>query len=217
MKFIRRRWNMSQRKASREWSMIRTADDTELEVIQEYLLVGFISRFPFAKDPWWLRHDFRKVIGTMVEEEAVLSDPEALSALHLGDAPVPVQRVRMFLLPDSTGSPNLSRAIIEKIQEQGGPFPDGTVMWIDIASSDMFRAPWILEPSVVAYGIGRLPVRRAILGPSASLLMEFGREPDPGEWIFIGREFQPVSWEIRGRLILLTCKAKGRFPLTQNR
>ncbi len=199
---------MSQWKASRRWSMRRTADDKELEGIQENLLVGFISRFPFAKDPWWFRNDFRAVVGTTVER-AVLSDPEVLSALDLGDAPVTVQRVRLFLRPDSTSS-DLSQAIIEKIQEQGGPFPDGTVMWIDIASSDAFRFPWMLEPTTVAYGIGYLPVRRAILGPFASLLMEFGRELDPSEWIFIGREFQPVSWEIQERIILLTCKERGR-------
>jgi hypothetical protein len=204
----KRRWNMSQQKAYQRHGVGRTVDDMELEGIQENLLVGFISRFPFAKDPWSFRNSFREVIGTMVEM-AVLSDPEVLSALRLGDAPVPVQRVRLFLRPDSAGSPDLSRAIIEKIQEQGGPFPDGTVMWIDIASSDAFRFPWMLKPPMVAYAIGRLPVRRAVLGPSAELLMELGRELDPGEWIFIGREFQPVSWEIQERTILLICKSRG--------
>jgi hypothetical protein len=208
MKFIRRRRNMSQRKASQGWSVGRAVDDMELDGIQENLLVGFISRFPFVKDPWWLRHDFRKVIGTIVEE-AVLSDPEALSALGLGDAPVPVRRVRLFLRPDSAGSPDLSQAVFEEIRRQGGPFPDATVMWIDIASADAFRFPWMLKPPMVAYAIGRLPVRRAVLGPFARLLMELGREPDPGEWIFIGREFQPESWEIQGRTILLSCKPRG--------
>ncbi len=188
--------------------MRRTVDDKELEGIQENLLVGFISRFPFVKDPWSLRSNFRAVIGTTVER-AVLSDPEALSALRLGDAPVSVQRVRLFLRPDPTGSPDLSRAIIEKIQEQGGPFPDGTVMWIDIASSDAFRFPWMLKPPAIACAIGRLPARRAVLGPFARVLLELGRELDPGEWIFIGREFQPESWEIQGRAILLSCKPMG--------
>jgi hypothetical protein len=199
---------MSQRKASQGWGVGRTVDDMELEGIQENLLVGFISRFPFVKDPWWLRSSFRAVIGTAVEM-AVLSDPEVLSALGLGDAPVPVQRVRLFLLPDSAGSSELSEAVIEEIQKQGGPFPDGTVMWIDIASSDAFRFPWMLKPPKVAYGIGRLPVRRAVLGPFARLLMEMGRDLDPGEWIFIGRELQPESWEIQGRTILLSCKPRG--------
>jgi hypothetical protein len=54
MKFVRRRWNMSQRKASQGWSVGRTVDDMELEGIQENLLVGFISRFSFVKDPWSL-------------------------------------------------------------------------------------------------------------------------------------------------------------------
>ena len=121
---------MSQRKASQGWGAGRAVDEMELDGIQENLLVGFISRFPFVKDPWWPRHDFRKVVGTTVEE-AVLSDPEALSALRLGDAPAPVQRVRLFLRPDSAGSPDLSQAILEEIQRQGGPFPDATVMWID--------------------------------------------------------------------------------------
>jgi hypothetical protein len=169
-----------------------------------------------VKDPWSLRSNFRAVIGT-VSEEAHLSDPKALSALGLGDAPVSVQRVRLFLRPDSAGSPDLSRAIFEEIQEQGGPFPDGTVAWIDIASPDVFRSPWLLEPPRVAYGIGRLPVRWAVLGPLATLLMEFGRELGPGEWIFLGREFQPISWEIQERIILLTCKEMGRPLLTRNR
>ena len=199
---------MSQRKASQGWGAGRAVDDMELDGIQENLLVGFISRFPFVKDPWWLRHDFRKVVGTTVEE-AVLSDPEALSALGLGDAPVPVRRVRLFLRPDSAGSPDLSQAVFEEIRRQGGPFPDATVMWIDIASADAFRFPWMLKPPMVAYAIGRLPVRRAVLGPFARLLMELGREPDAGEWIFIGREFQPESWEIQGRTILLSCKPRG--------
>ena len=82
-------------------------------------------------------------------------------------------------------------------------------MWIDIASADAFRFPWMLKPPMVAYAIGRLPVRRAVLGPFARLLMELGREPDAGEWIFIGREFQPESWEIQGRTILLSCKPRG--------
>jgi hypothetical protein len=208
MKFIRRRWNMSQRKASRGWGVGRTVDDMELEGIQENLLVGFISRFPFVKDPWSLRSNFRAVIGT-ISEEAHLSDLKVLSALGLGDAPVPVQRVRLFLRPDSAGSPDLSQAIFEEIQEQGGPFPDATVMWIDIASSDAFRFPWMLKPPMVAYAIGRLPVQRAVLGPFARLLMELGRDLDPGEWIFIGREFQPESWEIQGRTIILSCKPRG--------
>jgi hypothetical protein len=187
---------MSQRKASQGWGVGRTVDDMELEGIQENLLVGFISRFPFVKDPWSLRSNFRAVIGT-ISEEAHLSDLKVLSALGLGDAPVPVQRVRLFLRPDSAGSPDLSQAIFEEIQEQGGPFPDATVMWIDIASSDAFRFPWMLKPPMVAYAIGRLPVRRAVLGPFARLL------------IFIGREFQPESWEIQGRTILLSCKPRG--------
>jgi hypothetical protein len=58
------------------WGVGRTVDDIELDGIQENLLVGFISRFPFVEDPWSLRNSFRKVIGTMVER-AVLSDPAA--------------------------------------------------------------------------------------------------------------------------------------------
>jgi hypothetical protein len=196
---------MSHRESSQGWSVGRAVDAMELRGIQENLLVGFISRFPFVKDPWWFRHEFRKVIGTVVEE-AILGDPEVLSALDLGNAPVPVQRVRMFLLQDPAGSPDLYRAIIEKIKEQGGPFPDKTVTSIDIVSSDALRFPWMLEPPRVAYAIGRLPVRRAVLGPHARLLMEFGRDLDLGEGIFIGREIQPASWEIHGRTILLTCK-----------
>jgi len=190
--------------------MGRAEASRELEMLREGLFKGFAGRFALATDPWprWRERLLSRVVDTTIEE-AFLDDPEALSALRLGDAPAPVQRVRLFLRPDSAGSPDLSQAVFEEIRRRGGPFPDATVMWIDIASADAFRFPWMLKPPMVAHAIGRLPVRRAVLGPFARLLMELGREPDAGEWIFIGREFQPESWEIQGRTILLSCKPRG--------
>ncbi|MFZ8843672.1 hypothetical protein [Thermoflexus sp.] len=186
--------------------MGRAEASRELEMLREGLFKGFAGRFALATDPWprWRERLLSRVVDTTIEE-AFLDDPEALSALRLGDAPVPVRRVRLFLRPD----PDISQANAEQIQGHGDPLPGRTVVWIDVASLDAFRFPWMLNPGTVAYWIGRLPVYRAVLGPSASLLMEFFRDLDLVEWVLIGHKFQPESWEIKERAILLSCKPRG--------
>jgi hypothetical protein len=93
----------------------------------------------------------------------------------------------------------------EEIRKRGGVSPDGTLVVLDIASADAFRYPYMLDPGHLAFWIGRLPVRRAAFGPHARVLLELFREPSLDDCMCIGRDFRPLTWEIRGNRIRLTC------------
>lgn len=132
--------------------------------------------------------------------EVTLYQPEDLNALGLS-SPARAQRIRAALLDP--------REVSEEIRKQGGVSPDGTLVVLDIASTDAFRYPYLFTPGHLAFWIGRLPVRRAAFGLNAKVLLEFFREPSLDDCICIGREFRPLTWEIQGNRIRLTCLSAG--------
>ncbi len=136
----------------------------------------------------------------VIVEEATLDQPEVLGALGLG-SPARAQRIRAALLDP--------QAVSEEARRRGGVSPDGTLVVLDIASADTFRYPYLLYPDRLAFWIGKLPVRRAALGPQARVLLEFFREPSMDDCIYIGREFRPLMWEIRANRIRLICLPAG--------
>jgi hypothetical protein len=129
-------------------------------------------------------------------EEPKLGQPEEMEALGLG-SPTRAQRIRAALLNP--------RAVREEIRKRGGVSPDGTLVVMDIASADAFRYPYLLNPWHLAFWIGRLPVRRAAFGPHAKVLLELFREPSLDDCMCIGREFRPMTWEIRANRVRLIC------------
>jgi hypothetical protein len=129
-------------------------------------------------------------------EGTTLDQPGDLDALGLS-SPTRAQRIRAALLNP--------KAVSEEIRKRGGVSPDGTLVVLDIASADTFRYPYMLDPWRLAFWIGRLPVRRAAFGPHARVLLELFREPSPDDCMCIGRDFRPLTWEIRGNRIRLTC------------
>ena len=136
----------------------------------------------------------------VIVEEATLDQPEDLSALGLS-SPTKAQRIRAALLDP--------QAVSEEARERGGVSPDGTLVVLDIASADAFRYPYLLNPWHLAFWIGRLPVRRAAFGPHAKVLLELLREPSLDDCMCIGREFRPMTWEIRANRIRLICLSAG--------
>ena len=133
----------------------------------------------------------------VIVEEATLDQPEDLSALGLS-LPTRAQRIRAVLLDP--------QAVREEIRKRGGVSPDGTLVVLDIASTDAFdELLYMNDPARLAFWIGRLPVRRAAFGRYANTLLELFREPSPDELIHIGREFRPLKFEIRASRIRLVC------------
>jgi hypothetical protein len=133
----------------------------------------------------------------VIVEEATLGQPDDLSALGLS-SPTRAQRIRAVLLDP--------QAVREEIRKRGGVLPDGTLVVLDIASTDAFdELLYMNDPARLAFWIGRLPVRRAAFGRYANTLLELFREPSPDELIHIGREFRPPKFEIRANRIRMVC------------
>jgi hypothetical protein len=128
--------------------------------------------------------------------EVMLDQPEDLNALGLS-SPTRAQRIRAALLDP--------QEVSEEVRKRGGVSPDGTLVVLDIASADAFRHPYLFDPGHLAFWIGRLPVRRAAFGPHAKVLLELFREPSLDDCMCIGRDFRPLTWEIRENRIRLIC------------
>jgi hypothetical protein len=147
-----------------------------------------------------------KVVSTIVGEADLEEDVK--STLKLEDARV--QRVQVFLTsPEGLGPKllELREEIIKRIQKKDSSLPDenGVVMTVDFATSDAFRHPFHLDLKHVVGWIGHLLVRRAVFGAGSALLLEFGRELGPEEWIAVGAGFRPTGWRVQGRRVLLYC------------
>jgi hypothetical protein len=128
--------------------------------------------------------------------EVMLDQPEDLNALGLS-SPTRAQRIRAALLDP--------QEVSEEVRKRGSVSPDGALVVLDIASADAFRYPYLLDPSRLAFWIGRLPVRRAAFGPHARVLLELLREPSLDDCMCIGREFRPLTWKIQANRIRLIC------------
>jgi hypothetical protein len=122
-----------------------------------------------------------------------------------------VQRVQVFLAPPAADlGPKLlgfREEVISRIKAKDGSLPDenGVVMTVDFATADAFRHPFQLDLKRVVDWIGRLLVRRAVFGAGSTLLLEFGRDLGPEEWIAVGAGFRPMGWRVQGRRVLLYC------------
>jgi hypothetical protein len=53
--------------------------------------------------------------------------------------------------------------------------------------------------------VGRPPIRRAVFGLRAKASLESLREAGLDDYVYIGREFRPLGWEIRGDRVRLAC------------
>jgi hypothetical protein len=137
---------------------------------------------------------------TVLVEEVTLDQPDDLYELGLS-SPARAQRIRAALLDP--------QAVSEEVRRQGGVSPDGTLVILDIASADAFRYPYLFTPCHLAFWIGRLPVRRAAFGPHARVFLELFREAGLDDCMCIGREFRPLTWEIKANRISLACLSAG--------
>jgi hypothetical protein len=172
----------------------RLPTETEMGDVCEGLRDGLLARMG---EPTWLawksdvRTQIKNLIATLVEE-AVLEDPEVLSKLGLGERPVPVRRARAFLLDPAAVEPLVCKL--------GGSMPRVTEITLDIAGAGIFFlvAPWRL-----GRGLGRLPVRWAVVGGRHDLFLEFGVPPGLPDGILIERIFQPNRWEVHGQRVYL--------------
>jgi hypothetical protein len=56
--------------------------------------------------------------------------------------------------------------------------------------------------------VGRPPIRRVVFGLRARVPLEALREAGLDDCVYVGHEFRPLIWEIRGNRVWLTCLAK---------
>jgi hypothetical protein len=155
---------------------------------------------------WELYDDYatEKVIGTTVGEAALEEDVQSMLELLIAH----VQRVQVFLAPPEGLGPKLlefREEVINRIWAKDSSLPDenGVVMTVDFVTADAFRHPFRLDLEHVVKWLGRLLVRRAVFGIGSALLLEFGRDLGPEEWIAIGAGFRPTEWRVQGRRVLL--------------
>jgi hypothetical protein len=183
--------------------LTRQLNDRELSAVKWKLMVGLLEGLGLWKE---LCGGFvaEKVVSTTVGEADLEEDMK--STLKLEDARV--QRVQVFLAPpEGLGKLLwLREKIIEGIREKDSSLLDenGVVMTVDFVTADAFRHPFHLDLKRVVFWIGRLLARRAIfVGDGSILLLEFGRDLGPEEWIAVGAGFSPTEWRVQGRRVLL--------------
>jgi hypothetical protein len=183
--------------------LIRPLDREELEAVQFMLRTELLDGLGL-----WEEYDdykfIEKVIGTTVGEAALEKDVQSMLKLPIAH----VQRVQVFLVPPEGLSQKFMEfreKVINGIKARDSSLPDenGVVMTVDFATSDAFRHPFHLDLKRVVGWIGRLLVRRAVFGAGPALLLEFGRDLGPEEWISIGAGFGPTGWRVQGRRVLL--------------
>jgi hypothetical protein len=186
---------------------IRPLDDKELSAVQVVLRTGLLDGLDLWKELYG-GYEFvaERILGTTAGEALLEEDVRLM--LELPSAHV--QRVQVFLAPPADLGPKLlgfREEVINRIKEKDRSLPDenGVVMTVDFATADAFRHPFQLDLKRVVDWLGRLLVRRAVFGTGSTLLLEFGRDLGPEEWIAIGAGFRPAEWRVQGRRVLLYC------------
>jgi hypothetical protein len=173
-----------------------------MEVIEEIcrgLKHGFLYRIGKHRIWSWesgAKNQIEAMIATVVKEE-VLEDRDVLSKLGLGEEPVPIQRIHLFL-PDPA-------AVEQQVRKLGEVFPQTAEVTLDIADPDLsnlFEVSGLESPWWLGQWVARLPVRWAVVKRS-SILLEFGGHPGLDEGMLIQRAFGPKSWEAQGQRIYL--------------
>jgi hypothetical protein len=188
--------------------LVRPLDNRELSAVQLMLRTGLLEGLDSWKDLYG-GYEFvaEQVVGTAAGE--VPLEEEVRRMLDLQGAHA--QRVQVFIAsPAADWGPKLlgfREEIISRIKARDGSLPDenGVVMTVDFATADAFRHPFHLDLKHVVGWLGRLLVQRAVFGTGSALLLEFGRDLGPEEWIAIGAKFRPAGWRVQGRRVLLYC------------
>jgi hypothetical protein len=182
-------------------------DDKELSAVQVALRIGLLEGLDLWKELYG-GYEFvaERIVGTTAGEALLEEDMRLM--LELPSAHV--QRVQVFLAPPAGLDPKLlgfREEVIKRIKAKDGSLPDenGVVMTVDFAAADAFRHPFHLDLKHVVDWLGRLLARRAIFGTGPTLLVEFGRDLGPEEWIAVGAGFRPAGWRVQGRRVLLYC------------
>jgi hypothetical protein len=191
--------------------LTRPLDDKELRPMLEELVDELLIGLGLWEKLSGHRKDFAEILGTSVEAASLEEDVRSVLQLYSPH----VQRVRVFLLPP-TADPeilDLREEVIRRIQAKDSSLPDkdGVVMTVDFATADAFRYPYQLDPERMACWLGRLLVKRAVFGRRSTLLLEFGRDLEPKDWIAIGVGFSPEEWWVQGRRVLLVCGKCGEY------
>ncbi len=185
--------------------LIRPLDDKELSAAQLMLRAGLFEGLDLWKELYG-GHEFvaERIVGTAAGEAILEEDVRLMLGLPSAHA----QRVQVFLAPPVDLGPKLlgfREEVINRIKARDGSLPDenGVVMTVDFATADAFRHPFHLDLKRVLDWLGRLLVRRAVFGAGSALLLEFGRDLGPEEWIAVGAGFRPAGWRVQGRRVLL--------------
>jgi hypothetical protein len=175
--------------------------------VQWRLRIGLLEGLDLWKELYGgYEYVAERIVGTTAGEALLEEDVRLM--LELPSAHV--QRVQVFLAPPAADlGPKLlgfREEVVSRIKAKDGSLPDenGVVMTVDFAA-DAFRHPFRLDLKRMVGWIGRLLVQRAVFGAASTLLLEFGRDLGPEEWIAVGAGFRPAGWRVQGRRVLLYC------------
>jgi hypothetical protein len=187
---------------------IRPLDEKGLRAVQWRLRIGLLEGLDLWKELYGgYEYVAERTVGTTAGEALLEEDVRLM--LELPSAHV--QRVQVFVAPPAADlGPKLlgfREKVVSRIKAKDGSLPDenGVVMTVDFATADAFRRPFHLDLKRMASWLGRLLVWRAVFVAGSMLLLEFGRDLGPEEWIAVGAGFRPAEWRVQGRRVLLYC------------
>jgi hypothetical protein len=188
---------------------VRPLDKKELITVQWMLRVGLLEGLGLWKKlSGGYEYVAERIFGTTAGEALLEEDTRLMLELPSAHA----QRVQVFVAPSAADlAPKLlgfREEILSRIKAKDGSLPDenGVVMTVDFATAgDALRQPLRAGLEHMARWLGRLLVRRAVFGARFMLLLEFGRDLGPEEWIAVGAWFRPAEWHVQWRRVLLYC------------
>ena len=196
---------------------VRPLDEKELITVQWMLRVGLLEGLGLWKRlSGGYEYVAERILGATAGEALLEEDTRLMLELPSAHA----QRVQVFVTPsaaDLAPKPlgpreqiisGFREEIISRIKAKDGSLPDenGVVMTVDLATAgDALRQPLRMRLEDMARWLGRLLVRRAVFGAKYMLLLEFGRDLGPEEWIAVGAGLRPAEWHAQWRRVLLYC------------
>jgi hypothetical protein len=186
---------------------IRPLDEKGLRAVRWMLRVGLLEGLDLWKGLYG-GYEYVAVRTVSATAGEALLEEDVRLMLELPSAHV--QRVQVFLAPPAGLDPRplgFREEVIKRIKAKDGSLPDenGVVMTVDFAAADAFRRPFHLDLKRMANWLGRLLVQRAVFVVGSMLLLEFGRDLGPEEWIAVGAGLRPAGWRVQGRRVLLYC------------
>ncbi|MFZ8843667.1 hypothetical protein [Thermoflexus sp.] len=188
---------------------VRPLDEKELITVQWMLRVGLLEGLGLWKRlSGGYEYVAERILGATAGEALLEEDTRLMLELPSAHA----QRVQVFVAPSAADlAPKLlgfREEILGRIKAKDGSLPDenGVVMTVDLATAgDALRQPLRMRLEDMARWLGRLLVRRAVFGAKYMLLLEFGRDLGPEEWIAVGAGLRPAEWHVQWRRVLLYC------------